>query len=143
MLVLEKGKKLAFENPSESADFTAPAVARHQVLGEVSGLASVELCPSGNLDIEVADDFKHTFVQMLESDIAQFFVNLGEVSYVDSSGLGSLMQLYRETKTRGGRTWFYGLTPPVQDIFSLTRLDKAIDLYETRQDAFAEAEKVG
>jgi anti-sigma B factor antagonist len=94
------------------------------------------------LDIEFADDFQETFSRMLESGVTQFFVDLREVSYVDSSGLGSLMLLHRETKSRGGRTWFYDLTPPVREIFSLTHLNKVIELYGTRQEAFTLAEKI-
>ena len=109
----------------------------------MGGLSSVELRPVGTLDIESADDFRQTFARALESGVTQLFVDLGEVSYIDSTGLGSLMQLYREAKSRGGKTWFYGMTPPVQEIFSLTRLDKIVALYGTRREAFAEAEGSG
>jgi anti-sigma B factor antagonist len=120
----------------------ASAIARHQSLGEIGGLQSAELRPAGRLDIEFADDFQETFSRMLESGVTQFFVDLREVSYVDSSGLGSLMRLHREAKSRGGRTWFYDLTPPVREIFSLTHLNKVIELYGTRQEAFTLAGKI-
>ncbi len=126
-----------------SAGRDASEIARHRELGEVGGLSSVELRPVGTLDIESADDFRQTFARALESGVTQLFVDLGEVSYIDSTGLGSLMQLYREAKSRGGKTWFYGMTPPVQEIFSLTRLDKIVALYGTRREAFAEAEGSG
>ncbi len=122
-----------------SAGHDASEIAHHRELGEVGGLSSVELRPVGTLDIESADDFRQTFARILESGVTQLFVDLGEVRYIDSTGLGSLMQLYREAKSRGGKSWFYGLTPPVQEIFSLTRLDKIIELHGTREQAFAEA----
>ena len=120
----------------DQAGSAAPVAVPHRLLGEVDGLDSVELKPAGDLDIESAGDFRETAAWMLGSGIVQFFVNLAEVDYVDSTGLGSLMQLYREVKNRGGKTWFYEATPAITDIFSLTRLDRVIELHETRREVF-------
>jgi anti-anti-sigma factor len=115
---------------------------RCRPLGEIGGLVSAELHLTGKLDIESADDFRQEFAWILESGVTQFFVDLSRVSYVDSSGLGLLVRLDQETKSRGGKTWFYSLTPPVSEIFSLTHLDKIIELHGTRLEAFAAAGKV-
>lgn len=114
-----------------------PGVTRHQGLGEIEGLPAAELNPTGTLDIESADDFRATFSGLLDSGVGRFFVDLGGVSYVDSTGLGSLMQLYRQVKDRGGTMHFYNLTPPVRDIFELTHLDKIIQIHPSRQEAFS------
>lgn len=79
------------------------------------------------------------FNVLLDSQVARFFVDLGEVHYVDSSGLGSLMQLHREAKSRGGTVVFYNMTPAVRDIFELTHLDRVADIAETREEAFSRA----
>jgi anti-anti-sigma factor len=134
---------LASENPDyDSTSSAASGLARYRPLGEIGGLVSVELHLTGKLDIESADDFRQEFAWILESGVTQFFVDLSGVSYVDSSGLGSLIRLDQETKSRGGKTWFYSLTPPVSEIFSLTHLDKVIELHGTRLEAFAVAGKV-
>jgi anti-anti-sigma factor len=134
---------LASENPDyNSTSSAASGLVRCRQLGEIGGLVSVELHLTGKLDIESADDFRQDFAWLLESGVTQFFVDLSRVSYVDSSGLGSLIRLDQETKSRGGKTWFYSLTPPVSEIFSLTHLDKVIELHGTRLEAFAVAGKV-
>ena len=134
-----KGPELAFRDPNSNKNTSA--VSRHQLLGEVGGLVSVEVRPVGRLDIESADDFRQMFKWLLEAGVVQFFLDLGEVSYVDSTGVGALIQLYRNTKSRGGRAWFFNPTLPVREIFSMTHLDRVMELYATRQEAFAEAEK--
>ncbi len=125
----------------EATGVTALPMIHHQLLGSVGGLESAELVPSGSLDIESTDHFRQAFTQMLGTGVSQFFVDLRGVGYVDSTGLGSLMQLFRDTKSRNGKTWFYGLNPPVAEIFSLTHLDRIVELYETREGVFAKAEE--
>lgn len=134
---------MASENPDyNSTSSAASGLVRSRQLGEIGGLVSVELHLTGKLDIESADDFRQDFAWLLESGVTQFFVDLSRVSYVDSSGLGSLIRLDQETKSRGGKTWFYSLTPSVSEIFSLTHLDKVMELHRTRLEAFTVAEKV-
>jgi anti-anti-sigma factor len=134
---------LASEKPDyDLTSSAASGLVRCRPLGEIGGLVSAELHLTGKLDIESADDFRQEFAWILESGVTQFFVDLSRVSYVDSSGLGSLVRLDQETKSRGGKTWFYSLTPPVSEIFSLTHLDKIIELHGTRLEAFAAAGKV-
>jgi anti-anti-sigma factor len=134
---------LASENPDyDLTSSAASGLVRCRPLDEIGGLVSAELHLTGKLDIESADDFRQEFAWLLESGVTQFFVDLSGVSYLDSSGLGSLIRLDQETKSRGGKTWFYGPTPPVSEIFSLTHLDKVIELHGTRLEAFTAAEKV-
>ena len=111
-----------------------------RMLGSVGGLASAELRPIGTLDIESADEFRQGAVDLLGSGILGFFVDLSGVEYIDSTGLGTLMYLYREVKGRGGAVRFYGLTPAVLDVFKLTHLDKVVEIAPTRDEALARAE---
>jgi anti-sigma B factor antagonist len=66
---------------------------------------------------------------------------LGGLSYVDSTGLGSLLQLYREAKARGGALRVYNPTSAVQDIFDVTHLNKVLEIHETRQAALVRAQE--
>lgn len=125
-------------DPDKSA---APPIARHKLLGEINGLASIEVSPTGKLDIESADDFRRASARMLDSGITQFYVDLENLQYIDSTGLGSLLSLYREAKSRGGAVRIYNVTPPVESIFTVTHLDKVLEIYRTRQAALSEVEE--
>ncbi len=122
--------------PGGSATITS-----HEMLGIVGGEDSAELTPNGALDIESAETFRQMVTRMLGEGVAQFFVDLGGLDYVDSTGLGSLLHLYREAKARGGTLRLYNPTPAVQDIFNVTHLDKVLEFHETRQAALARAQE--
>ena len=122
--------------PDESASITS-----HQLLGTVGGEDSAELTPTGALDIESAETFRQMVTHMLGQGVGQFLVDLGGLDYIDSTGLGSLLHLYREAKARGGTLRLYNPTPAVQDIFDVTHLNKVLEIYETRQAAFARAQE--
>ena len=121
------------------ADSATSASTRHRLLGTINGRESAALKPAAALDIESADAFRQVFTHMLSEGIAQFFIDLGDLDYIDSTGLGSLLQLYRETKARGGVVRLYNPTPAVQDIFTLTRLDRVLEIDKTQEAAFARA----
>ena len=114
-------------------------VTHHTLLGTVNGLASAELRPQETLDIESADAFRQMSAHLLQLGVVQFYVDLGNLDYMDSTGLGSLLQLYREAKAKGGVLRIYNLTPPIQDIFTVTHLDKVLEIHRTREEAFSEA----
>ncbi len=119
----------------------AGEITHHRLLGQINGLSSAELNPIGTLTIESADAFRQMFTQLLNSGVTGIFVGLGNVHYIDSTGLGSLVRLNREVKARDGTIRFYNLTPPVRDIFELTHLDKVLEIYKSREAAFSEADR--
>ena len=123
----------------DSAEPLRSSVTHHTLLGTVNELVSAELSPQGSLDIESADAFRQMSAHLLGLGIKQFYVDLGNLDYMDSTGLGSMLQLYREAKAKGGVMRIYNPTPPIQDIFTVTHLDKVLKIYRTRQEAFSEA----
>ncbi|QYJ15717.1 hypothetical protein Rxycam_01545 [Rubrobacter xylanophilus DSM 9941] len=114
-------------------------ISGYRELDPVDGLSAVELLPEGDLDIESAEEFRRSFEQLLDSGVAHFFVNLGGVGYLDSTGLGALMQLYRRSREAGGSARFYDLRPEVREIFRLTHLDRIIDIDQTREAVLPDA----
>ena len=117
------------------------SITSHQLLGIVGGEDSAELTPTGALDIESAETFRQMVTHMLGEGVAQFLVDLGGLDYIDSTGLGSLLHLYREAKARGGTLRLYNPTPAVQDIFDVTHQNKLLEVHESRQAAFARAQE--
>jgi anti-anti-sigma factor len=117
-------------------------ITSYQLLGTVGGVDSAELTPTGALDIESAETFRQMVTHMLGRGVAQFLVDLGGLDYIDSTGLGSLLHLYREAKARGGTLRLYNPTPAVQDIFDVTHRNKVLEVHESRQAAIARAQEL-
>ncbi len=123
--------------PSEKAE----DITLHQILELPGRLELAELSPVGPLNIESADTFRVMFLEMLNRGVTRFLLNLKRVDYIDSTGLGALLQLHREAKARAGGLWLYNLAPAVRTIFEVTNLHKIVDLDWTREAALAQAEE--
>jgi len=64
-------------------------------------------------------------------------VDLGGVSYVDSAGLGQLVQSFATTKNRGGSLKLLNVTKRLRDLLVVTRLLTVFDTFESEAEAIA------
>jgi anti-sigma B factor antagonist len=64
-------------------------------------------------------------------------LNLGEVSYIDSSGLGELVAAYTTAKNQGAALKLLNLTKKVHDLLQLTKLYTVFDVYDDEAAAIA------
>lgn len=60
----------------------------------------------------------------------QIVVDLGNVTFVDSMGLATLVQAMKRCRQLDGDVRLCGLQKPVRIIFELTRLDRAFQIYD-------------
>jgi len=117
-------------------------VTRHQILSTTRGVAVAELKPVGALSIESADPFRTQCDELLAAGHTWFLFDLGNVDYLDSTGLAVLLRLSREARSRGGQVWFFDETPAVRSIFELTNLRKVLHIVPERGVALAETEEL-
>jgi len=68
---------------------------------------------------------------------SKFIVNLGEVSYVDSSGLGELVSSYTTVRNKGGDVKLLKLTAKIKDLLQMTKLLTVFDVYDDEAKAVA------
>lgn len=111
------------------ADAVAPATPQRLRI-TVSGPAphprdtSVDLKLSGVLDIGTADQFLGEYRRLLAAGAAHFTLDLHDLEYLDSSGLGMLVGLVREVRAVGGTVRLQRMQPVVRGIIELTRVDR-------------------
>jgi anti-sigma B factor antagonist len=67
----------------------------------------------------------------------KLLLNLGQVSYVDSAGLGEIVQSYATVNKNGGALKLLNVTKRLQDLLSITKLLTVFDTYDTEADAIA------
>ena len=89
---------------------------------------SVAIDLSGVLDIDSADEFRQATGRMVDAGVVRFALGLEEVDYLDSSGLGALVALQRQVKSRSGDVELHGLQPAVRGVIELTRLDRVFTI---------------
>lgn len=102
----------------------APARLAIAVSAPEPGGAAAQLALRGVLDMETADQFEDATRQPLEAGAVHFTLVLDELGYLDSSGLGALVALFRAVKPHGGSVQLVGPQLAVREIIELTRLDR-------------------
>jgi anti-sigma B factor antagonist len=65
-------------------------------------------------------------------------INLENVPYIDSAGLGTLVSALKSARERGGNVWLAGLTPQVKMVVELTRLHFVFEIFDSVDNALTE-----
>lgn len=93
------------------------------------------------LDAGMAIRFKESLKIMVDEGADHMILDLSNVAFMDSSGLGALVG---HMKYMGAERAFElcGLTPTVEKVFKLTRMDTVFKIYTTLQDATAEGQQL-
>ena len=74
---------------------------------------------------------------LLESGNKKILLNLGDVSYVDSSGIGELVSSYTTTSNNGGQLKLLNLTKKIQDLLMITKLLTVFQTFDSEEAALA------
>ncbi|NDV19270.1 anti-sigma factor antagonist [Pseudodesulfovibrio sp. JC047] len=95
-----------------------------QTLGDV-----VVLILQGRFDATAALPVKNRIRSLMDEESRYFVVDLGKVSFIDSSGLGALVAALRHVTNSDGDLRLANMTDKIQQVFSLIRLDKVFNVY--------------
>jgi anti-sigma B factor antagonist len=87
------------------------------------------------LDANNSDELKSELNHLFETGTKDVIVDLKEVRFIDSSGLGVLVSGFKNASTRQGTIKLSGLQTQVKSMFELTRLHRVFDIYSTVDDA--------
>ena len=80
---------------------------------------------SGRITMENANQLRDA-ARHLIGENKRLVINLSDVSYLDSSGLGMIVGVYVSAKRAKCQLKLINLSPRVKEIFTLTRLDEAL-----------------
>ena len=76
-----------------------------------------------------ADDFRTSVADIVDAGNTQLVLDLCEVKFLDSSGLGAIVSIRKMVGNDGGMV-LCGLTGQVRSVFRLTRMDTIFDIFE-------------
>ena len=62
-------------------------------------------------------------------------LSLGDVNYIDSSGIGELVSAFTSVKNQGGQLKLLNLTKKVKDVLQVTKLYTVFDIYDDEAHA--------
>ena len=71
----------------------------------------------------------------------QILLNLADVTYIDSSGIGELVSAYTAVSNQGGQLKLLNLTKKVHDLLQITKLYTVFDIHDDEAKAIASFQK--
>jgi anti-sigma B factor antagonist len=80
-------------------------------------------------------DLRDSIREALAGDQKNILLNLAEVSYIDSSGLGQLIGSYASVTNRGGQMKLLNLQKRVNDLMQITKLLTVFETYSSEEAA--------
>jgi anti-sigma B factor antagonist len=101
-----------------------------EIIGEVA-VAKVFV---DELDASNSGEFKQQIAPVLAAH-SKVVIDLGELRFIDSSGLGAMLSCLRQLTAKGGDLKLCQLSPPVRAAFELVRLHRVLDIYANRAAA--------
>lgn len=93
---------------------------------------------SGKITIgEGSVQLREAVRRMLDEGRKKILLNLGDVSYVDSSGIGELVSSYTTTGNNGGQLKLLNQTKKIHDLLTITKLVTVFETHDNEQTAVA------
>jgi anti-sigma B factor antagonist len=81
------------------------------------------------------ESFEDRIRELLETGQTSMILDLGEVSYADSAGIGGLIAVSKLVMRKGGCVKLLHLTKRIHDILQITRLSSVFGIYNDLQKA--------
>jgi anti-sigma B factor antagonist len=95
----------------------------------------IVLTPSGRLDITTAWQFRLKLQECISKLSRHVVVNLGQVNFIDSSGLTSLVAGMRDADKVKGSFRICNVHPEAKLVFEVTMMDTVFEIFETEEEA--------
>lgn len=92
------------------------------------------------IDAHNSAELKEHFLNMMEQGDTYILVQLEQVRFIDSSGLGALLSGFKNAESRSGRLSLVHLQPQVLSMFELTRLNRVFEIYSDLEQVFDDTE---
>jgi len=89
----------------------------------------------GDIDINSSPDIRKRFDKTINAKILKIVINLSNVSYIDSSGLATLVEMLKRTRGYGGKMRLSNLAAKVKSLFEITKLEKLFEIFDTEEEA--------
>jgi anti-sigma B factor antagonist len=101
---------------------------------QVDGVTIIDL--SGRITLgEGSVVLRDTIRNSIGQGIKKIILNLGDVTYIDSSGIGELVSAFTSVRNQGGELKLLNLTKKVHDLLQITKLYTVFDVRDDEANA--------
>jgi anti-sigma B factor antagonist len=97
--------------------------------------SGVAINAAGDVDLHSSPRLREAIVESVEDKLSPIVVTLADVTYIDSSGIATLVEGFQLSKEYGGTFRLAGINERVGEVLRLARLDRVFDIRETEAEA--------
>lgn len=109
-------------------------MSRLQILAEkIFGIVTITV--EGEVDIYTISKLKDAISMAVSSGVINIVINLGLVTYMDSSGLGLLLGLHKQLAKSRGSLILAGPSGAVRSVLRATNADRLLKIMNTKEEA--------
>jgi anti-sigma B factor antagonist len=98
---------------------------------------AVVLDLAGEIDMKCSVELRNKFIELLKNKPPVLVVNMTEVRFMDSSGLGTLVEALKWCRQNGGQLKLVGMVQSVRNIFEISRLESIFQIYDSEAEALS------
>ncbi|HPF39120.1 MAG TPA: STAS domain-containing protein [Phycisphaerae bacterium] len=92
---------------------------------------------TGDVDLHHAPALHAALVQVANERPGRYILDLQDVPYIDSSGLGTFVEVFRRVNAYKGKMVLFGLNERVRSVFEISKLDRLFNICATEEEANA------
>ncbi|TVP61149.1 MAG: anti-sigma factor antagonist [Nodularia sp. (in: Bacteria)] len=90
--------------------------------------------PSGILNAVKGNELRREITNLTSTGADIVLIDLKNVNFIDSSGLGALVSSMQAVKQANGKLFVCSVSSQVKMIFELTKMDRILHIFETRDE---------
>jgi anti-sigma B factor antagonist len=92
----------------------------------------------GEVDLGTSPDLRQTLFDLL-AKTSTVALNLKALRYIDSSGIATLIEVFKDSQRLQKRFVLFGLSPAVEQVFRLTHVNRIFRIVDTEEQAVTPA----
>ena len=89
---------------------------------------------TGEIDMETSPQVRQILLNAIDQS-SKLLIDMASVTYIDSSGIATLVETFQQTKKKGGQLAFICLNPAVVRVLTLARLEKVFTIHTDMESA--------
>lgn len=89
----------------------------------------------GEVDINTSPELRKACDGLIKNNEKKVLIDLSGATYIDSSGLATLIEMFQRLKKTGGHLRLSNMNEKVKNIFEITKLYKLFEIFDTREAA--------
>lgn len=89
---------------------------------------ALEIKPIGEVDIYTSPELKHKIYELIEQKNQDLIINGEQLDYIDSTGLGVIMGIYKRLQEKSLNIKVVNLKPNIYKLFDITGLNKVFNI---------------